>query len=330
MLACGVCGSDVLPWYVARKLPAVLGHEPAGEVLRDRRRASRSSRPATGLRSTTTRRAASAGAAGGATRRCASASAPSGSIPAASPSWCGSRPSWWTSCCRWTAWTRRSPRSSSRSPASCAPRTAPACAPATACLSWAPAPSGLLHVAAAHARAVDAVWVREPREDRRALAEAWGAEHHGNEHVDVAIVCTPKPDAIAAAAEALAPGGELCLYAPPEPATELPIDGRARLRRRADDHRQLLRRCRATCAPRATWSRRAAWTWRPWSPTAWGSTRPGGRSSSSAAARRSRRSSCREGGAPPRAGRPAGRRGARARGRGGRRASRRPPRAGPT
>lgn len=30
--ACGVCGSDALVWYVERKAPAVLGHEPAGVV----------------------------------------------------------------------------------------------------------------------------------------------------------------------------------------------------------------------------------------------------------------------------------------------------------
>jgi len=30
--ACGVCGSDALTWYVARKAPAVLGHEPVGIV----------------------------------------------------------------------------------------------------------------------------------------------------------------------------------------------------------------------------------------------------------------------------------------------------------
>ena len=61
------------------------------------------------------------------------------------------------------------------------------------------------------------MWVREPREARLELAQALGAERHGNELVDVAIVCTPKPDAIAAAAAALAPGGTLCLYAPPAP-----------------------------------------------------------------------------------------------------------------
>ena len=85
--------------------------------------------------------------------------------------------------------------------------------------------NGLLQIAAAHARGVDAVWVREPRAERLELAEAWGAEHHGNELVDVAIVCTPKPEAIAAAARATAPGGTLCLYAPPGPGAPLPLDG---------------------------------------------------------------------------------------------------------
>lgn len=31
--ACGLCGSDALPWYVARKAPVVLGHEPVGVVV---------------------------------------------------------------------------------------------------------------------------------------------------------------------------------------------------------------------------------------------------------------------------------------------------------
>src|SRR5437016_260369 len=57
--------------------------------------------------------------------------------------------------------------------------------------------NGLLQIAAAHARAIEAVWVREPREERLTAAEALGAERHGNELVDVAIACTPKPDAIA-------------------------------------------------------------------------------------------------------------------------------------
>jgi len=32
MRACGICGSDLMEWYVAKKAPFVLGHEPAGEV----------------------------------------------------------------------------------------------------------------------------------------------------------------------------------------------------------------------------------------------------------------------------------------------------------
>jgi L-iditol 2-dehydrogenase len=77
--------------------------------------------------------------------------------------------------------------------------------------------NGLLQITAAHARAIDAVWVRETRPDRLSAAETLGAERHGNELVDVAIVCTDKPDAIAAAQQALAPGGTLCLYSPPGP-----------------------------------------------------------------------------------------------------------------
>ena len=33
VLASATCGSDVHGWYVRRKLPAVLGHEPVGEVV---------------------------------------------------------------------------------------------------------------------------------------------------------------------------------------------------------------------------------------------------------------------------------------------------------
>jgi L-iditol 2-dehydrogenase len=31
--ACGLCGSDALDWYVARKAPVVLGHEPVGRIV---------------------------------------------------------------------------------------------------------------------------------------------------------------------------------------------------------------------------------------------------------------------------------------------------------
>jgi L-iditol 2-dehydrogenase len=87
--------------------------------------------------------------------------------------------------------------------------------------------SGLLAVAAAHARAVEAVWAREPRPERLERALALGAERHGNELVDVVVVCTPKPEAIAAGFTAVAPGGALCLYAPPDPGHALGLDGHA-------------------------------------------------------------------------------------------------------
>lgn len=85
--------------------------------------------------------------------------------------------------------------------------------------------SGLLAIAAAHTRAVDAVWVREPRSERLDRALALGAERHGNEQVDVVLVCTPVPEAIAAGLAAVAPGATVCLYAPPDPGRPLEIDG---------------------------------------------------------------------------------------------------------
>jgi len=30
--ACGICSGDIMPWYIRRKAPLVLGHEPVGVV----------------------------------------------------------------------------------------------------------------------------------------------------------------------------------------------------------------------------------------------------------------------------------------------------------
>jgi L-iditol 2-dehydrogenase len=94
--------------------------------------------------------------------------------------------------------------------------------------------SGLLAVAAAHARGVEAVWVREPRPERLARALALGAERHGNELVDVAIACTSAPGALADAFAAVAPGGVLGVYAPPYPDRPLPLDGLSLYQREVD------------------------------------------------------------------------------------------------
>lgn len=32
--ACGICSGDIMPWYIRKKAPLVLGHEPAGVVAR--------------------------------------------------------------------------------------------------------------------------------------------------------------------------------------------------------------------------------------------------------------------------------------------------------
>lgn len=31
--ACGICSGDVMPWYIEKKAPVVIGHEPAGEIV---------------------------------------------------------------------------------------------------------------------------------------------------------------------------------------------------------------------------------------------------------------------------------------------------------
>jgi L-iditol 2-dehydrogenase len=217
VLACGVCGSDVTDWYIAPRLPAVLGHEVVGMV---RTLGAGVVAPAPGARVAIHHHAPC-----GECRRC--------------------RRGHETLCERFRA-TRLDPGGFAERvritqelvpellelPQDLDPVTATFIEP-LACVLRAQdraglragdsllvvgaGVNGLLQIAAAHARGVEAVWVREPRRERLDRAEAWGAEHHGNELVDIAIACTPKPEAIEAAAAAVAPGGTLCFYAPPAP-----------------------------------------------------------------------------------------------------------------
>lgn len=225
VLACGVCASDVTDWYVGPRLPAVLGHELVGTV---RAVGEGVSAPAVGAHVAIHHHAPC-----GECRRC--------------------RRGHETLCDRFRA-THLDPGGFAERvrvseelvgellelPRGFDPVAATFIEP-LACVLRAQdrvglragdsllvvgaGVNGVLQIAAAHARGVEAVWVREPRPERLQVAEAWGAEHHGNELVDVAIVCTPKPDAIASAAAAVAPGGALCLYAPPAPDTDFPLDG---------------------------------------------------------------------------------------------------------
>ena len=224
VIACGVCASDVTDWYVAGRLPAVLGHEPTGVV--------REVGEGVGGLSVGDRVAIHHHTPCGECRRC--------------------RRGHETLCERFRQ-TRLDPGGFAErvrippelvdellalpdsldpvaatfvEPLACVLRAHDRAGlrPGDSLLVVGAGANGLLQIAAAHARAVDAVWVRDPRPDRLSRAQEWGAEHHGNELVDVAIVCTPKPEAIAVAAAAVAPGGTLCLYAPPAPHEPPQID----------------------------------------------------------------------------------------------------------
>ena len=200
VLACATCGSDVQSFYVRRKLPAVLGHEPAGEVVE----------VGAGVTSVRVgdRVAIHHHSPCGECRRC--------------------RRGHETLCERFRS-TRIDPGGFAEyvriqaelvdellpldgmdpvlatftEPLACALRAQRRVGleAGDALLVIGAGASGLLNIAAAHASGVEAVWVREPQPERLARAERWGATAHGNEPVDVAIVCTPRDEAIAAAAE---------------------------------------------------------------------------------------------------------------------------------
>src|SRR5207248_1837460 len=224
VLACGVCASDVTDWYVADRLPAVLGHEPVGIV---RTVGEEVVNVAAGDRVAIHHHAPC-----GECRRCrrghetmceqfrATALDPGGfaekvRLPAPLASELLVLPD------------GLDPVAATfTEPLACVLRAQQRAGlrPGDGLLIVGAGVNGLLQVAAAHANAVEAVWVREPRPERLALAEQLGAEHHGNEQVDVAIVCTPNPDAVADATAALAPGGTLCLYALPSPAEPPQLD----------------------------------------------------------------------------------------------------------
>jgi L-iditol 2-dehydrogenase len=226
VLACGVCGSDVLDSWVAKKVPVVLGHELSGEVVAvgaDVREV------AVGDRVVVHHHAPC-----GECRRC--------------------RRGHETLCERFRA-TALDPggfaervrvpadlvdellvldgldpeRATFVEPLACVLRAfeRSGLRAGDTLLVVGCGTSGLLAVAAARARGIEVVWARDPRAERLERALALGAERHGNELIDVAIVCTPKPAAIAAGFAAVAPGGSLCLYAPPSPGEALGLDGHA-------------------------------------------------------------------------------------------------------
>jgi L-iditol 2-dehydrogenase len=223
VLACGVCGSDVSETYVSRKLPGVLGHEVVGEVLQT----------GAGVRGVAIgdRVVIHHHVPCGACRRCRRGH----------ETLCGQFRSTALDPGGFAERVRLSAPLVSEllqlgavdpvagtfvEPLGCVLRAFDRAGvrPGDALLVVGAGSNGLLAVAAAHARGVDAVWVREPRADRRAVAASLGAAPHGDEPVDVAFVTTANAQAIAGAAAALAAGGTLCLYATTGPGTPLGLD----------------------------------------------------------------------------------------------------------
>jgi L-iditol 2-dehydrogenase len=175
VLASATCGSDVLGWYVSRKLPAVLGHEPVGEVVE----------VGAGVTDVAPGDVVAIHhhAACGACRACAAGHE--------------------TLCPQFRA-TRLDPggfaeyvrlqrelvgellpldgldpvAATCTEPLACAIRAQDRVwlSPRDVLLVVGAGASGLLHIAAARARGVERVLVAEPRADRRARAVAWGAE----------------------------------------------------------------------------------------------------------------------------------------------------------
>jgi L-iditol 2-dehydrogenase len=224
VIACATCGSDVHGWYVARKLPAVLGHEPVGEIVET---GTGVTRVAPGDRVAIHHHAAC-----GACRVCSSGH----------ETLCPQFRSTRIDPGGFAEYVRIQPElvgellpldgvdpvtATCTEPLACALRAQDRIALTTsdALLVVGAGTSGLLHVAAARARGVERVLVAEPREDRRERALDWGAEPFDAESVDVAVVTSHHPDAIATAAAALGPGGRLCAYAPPEPGAAIAVDG---------------------------------------------------------------------------------------------------------
>jgi L-iditol 2-dehydrogenase len=224
VLACGVCGSDVLPWYVERKLPAVLGHEPAGEVVAV---GDGVDRVAPGDRVAIHHHVPC-----GRCDRCRRGRETMCATFRAS----GLEPGGFAEQVRIPAELTHEllpldgldpVLASFTEPLACVWRALDRAriGPGDRVLVVGAGTSGLLAVAATRARDVEAVYVQEPRSDRRALAEALGARPHEGEGVHAALACTPRPEAIAAALEPVEPGGVLLLYAPPAPGTPLGLDG---------------------------------------------------------------------------------------------------------
>jgi L-iditol 2-dehydrogenase len=235
VLACGVCGSDVLESWVARKVPTVLGHELTAEVLavgdgvdavvpgervvvHHHAPCGGCARCRAGRETLCERFAATALDPGGFAER---VRVPAELVGELLP-----------------LGALDDERGTFVEPLACVLRALDRTrvAPGRSLLVVGAGTSGLLAIAAARARGVGDVRVRELRPERLERAVALGAvaDAGGGDPADVVLACTPKPDALATAFSAVAPGGVLGLYAPPDPGQGLGVDGHDLYRREVE------------------------------------------------------------------------------------------------
>lgn len=216
LLACGVCGSDVSEAWVARKVPAVLGHELVGEVeaagegvtavapgdrvvVHHHAPCGACERCASGHETLCERFRSTALDPGGFAER---VRVPADLVDELLPT------------------TLDAERATFAEPLACVLRALDRARVAAGdrVLVVGCGTGGLLAIAAARARGVEELWAAEPRAHRLARALDLGARNTGTVpafRADVAVVCAPGPAAIADAFEALGPGGRLMLYATP-------------------------------------------------------------------------------------------------------------------
>jgi L-iditol 2-dehydrogenase len=238
MLACGVCGSDLLEWYVSQRAPVVLGHEPVGEVVAVGQPAPKGSDLAVGTRVVVHHH-----------------------VPCFVCDRC--RRGHHTLCETFKRTRIRPggfaeqilvPAENARLdllpvPEQVPVETATLTEPLACCLRAqrragvgaetrllvvGAGQMGLLHVQAARARGCRAIVVAEPLEGRREAVARYGAlpvEAAAGAVLgamgarpDVVIVCTGKPDAVGLGMQAVDDGGLVQLFAPSTPGTALQVD----------------------------------------------------------------------------------------------------------
>lgn len=238
MLACGICGSDLMDWYTAPRAPIVLGHEPVGVVVEAGARVDGLDLPALGRRVFVHHH-----------------------VPCFVCDYCrrGNH-----SLCATFQRTRIEPGGFAERilvpienvrsdllllPDDLDTETATLIEPLACCVRGAKrarigagarllivgaGQMGLLYLQAARAFGCSSVVVAEPRAERRRLAERFGAVavEPDREAVlaalgvapTVAALCTGAPDAFQLAFEALDGGGVLQVFAPSTPGTSFAFE----------------------------------------------------------------------------------------------------------